>query len=1071
MPRQEGLRLPLTTVKTRLHRTGTGTGSKGACLKQSNGRINVHNHRESNRAVSQLIKVGLLSGACFAALASVPAVAQDSMETVVVTGIRASLQQSLDIKRNSGGLVDAITMEDIGKFPDANLANALMRVPGVTMSKTSNATNNGQSTSTGQGVSITVRGFGPTYNETLFDGRFIPAANTATGTTAGGRSFDFSGLSADMVARLDVLKSPDAALSAGAIGATINVIYPKPFDKPGLTVAASASGTIDTDDGRWMPNGNFLISNTFAGDKVGVLVAGAYSSFQTSQWQVQNWGWNGQYVAPCQLSGYTGPDCSTMSANPFLADGVTPNPAYDVRAVADTTKPVWWTQDYAVDWNKINEERMNLRAVAQFRPTDALEITVDGNYARDDLMQDSLTYALWNSVGDMRNVKTSKNGTIMAFTRFGPQDFDDVRSQQIQQTYNWGINAKWRVTDHVTVVADFSQALAALNPGGRDHLQEVSAGIGYGPSGPGGIYGSNYTVTQAGDHNLPYYSGVGPSGDATKFTGLNTGLTPDGSILGSHVMVVNNRNNTYLVNQARLESDIEYDNLKIKFGAQYQPNHFITHSFTDLFGGSNNNWQVVSGYGPDSHNTLASGSNAGFHLPASLFHGVKTPKADSIPGWTAPTGGVIPGLPITNAYDVYAYLNSKTGNSITCPVVGHNADGSPIYGVPTPNGVNCGALTSPAGFHGMTPSLMPDESQSQYQKLLEDNYAFYFSFASESKVADMALKINGGVRWEYTQMEVDGFGTNLVRMDKTPGDLTAYNFILSDPGVTTAKNTYSYLLPNLDLTLYVTDAFHLRLDASRTMTRAPIANLTSNVTYGGRAGSLVATGGNPNLLPFLSDNVDIASEWYYGDNSYVSANVYLKNVSNFVVTGSSTLVVPGVIDPNTGTNPIFSLRSVINGPSANVYGLEVAWQHVFGDSGMGFLLNGTLVQSDKPYDPYNLLVSNFAVTGLADSANATIFYDKNGIQLRFAANWTDTYLDRFGQGQGNGTFGTEPIFVNGSWDFTLSGGYDITDNINAYFTASNLLNNSYSTRGRFADQVYGVISLGRTYTAGIHFKL
>jgi len=233
-----------------------------------------------------LSRCALLGSACLAAvLTSMPVAAQETqaMETVTVTGIRASLQRSMDIKRDAAGLVDAITMEDIGKFPDANLANALMRIPGVTMSMTSNATNNGQATTTGQGVSITVRGFGPTYNETLFDGRFIPSANSVTGVTTGGRSFDFSGLSADMVERLEVLKSPDASLSAGAIGASINVIYPKPFDRPGLTIAGSASGAINTDDGRWMPNGNFLISDTFANDKVGVLVAGAYSSFQTSQ--------------------------------------------------------------------------------------------------------------------------------------------------------------------------------------------------------------------------------------------------------------------------------------------------------------------------------------------------------------------------------------------------------------------------------------------------------------------------------------------------------------------------------------------------------------------------------------------------------------------------------------------------------------------------------------------------------------------------------------------------------------------------------------------------------------------
>ncbi|HEY0256865.1 MAG TPA: TonB-dependent receptor plug domain-containing protein, partial [Candidatus Methylacidiphilales bacterium] len=105
------------------------------------------------------------------------------METVVVTGIRGSLQRNLDIKREAAGLTDAITMEDIGKFPDTNLAEALMRIPGVTTSFTSGMTNNGQSVTTGEGVSITVRGFGPTFNETLFDGRVVPSG-------IGGRSFD-----------------------------------------------------------------------------------------------------------------------------------------------------------------------------------------------------------------------------------------------------------------------------------------------------------------------------------------------------------------------------------------------------------------------------------------------------------------------------------------------------------------------------------------------------------------------------------------------------------------------------------------------------------------------------------------------------------------------------------------------------------------------------------------------------------------------------------------------------------------------------------------------------------------
>lgn len=985
----------------------------------------------------------LLTGACFSvALTAMPVSAQE-METVVVTGIRGSLQRNLDIKRDSLGLVDAITMEDIGKFPDANLAQALMRIPGVTTSFTSNATNNGQSTTTGQGTTITVRGFGPQFNETLFDGRVVPSG-------VGGRSFDFSGLSADMVSRLEVLKSPDASVSAGAIGATVNVVYPKPFDKPGLTVAASASGNINVDDGRWKPNGNFLISDTFDNDRVGLLVAGAYSSLSVTQNQVQNWGFIGQYIAPCQLSGYVGPDCDALSST--VGD-----PNYSINKVNDTTHPIWWTQDYAVDWNQIQEERINLRAVAQFRPTDALEITVDGNFARDDLMQDSLTYALWNNVGQMRNVKTSSYGTVTAFTRFGPQDFDDVRSQQVQQTYSFGFNGKWSVNDHVTVVADFNHVLAQLNPDGTSHMSETSVGIGYGPSAAGGIYGSAYSVIQPGGRNLPYYTGVGPSGDASKFTGLNTGLTPDGSILGTHVMMMITNTNRYLVNQAKLETDFEYDNLKFKIGAQYTPEHLTARNYVDHWN-TNNQWQAFSGYGPDSNNYYAPGVPAGMHLPASLFHGVK--KIGNIPGWNSPAGGVIPGLPILNAYEVMAYINSK-GTSVTC-----------TGGVPTISGFNCGGVYNPARYNGFTPQKLVDFEPQSYQSLSEDTYAMYASFNTETKLADMPLKVNGGVRWEYTRVWAGGYGQDLTSMAFTPGDLTAYNFGWGPTKIVAKKNAYNYLLPNIDLNLFVTDDLHVRFDASRTMTRPPINDLRGNLTYGGRVGSLTANGGNPYELPYISDNVDVAAEWYYDQNSYLSGDVFLKTVSNWVVGGTTTITVPGVVDPHTGAAPVFTLNANVNGPSANIYGIEIAWQHVFGDSGFGYLINGTVVGTNKPYDPNNLTVGNFGMPGLADAANATIFYDKDGIELRFAANWRDVYLDRFGQGQSGGTqFGSEPIFVNGNWDLSLSGGYDITDNIKAYFTAANLLDNAYSTRGRFPDQVYSVISIGRSFTGGIHFKL
>jgi outer membrane receptor protein involved in Fe transport len=132
-------------------------------------------------------------------------------------------------------------------------------------------------------------------------------------------------------------------------------------------------------------------------------------------------------------------------------------------------------------------------------------------------------------------------------------------------------------------------------------------------------------------------------------------------------------------------------------------------------------------------------------------------------------------------------------------------------------------------------------------------------------------------------------------------------------------------LPNIDLSLDITDTVKARLDASRTLTRAPLNNLTPdlNVPAGQRVGGLNATGGNPTLLPFLSDNFDLGVEWYYAPNSYMSADAFVKEVTNFVVGGTISQPINGVTLPN-GDPAIFAVTSQVNGPSAEVRGIELA---------------------------------------------------------------------------------------------------------------------------------------------------
>ena len=289
--------------------------------------------------------------------------------------------------------------------------------------------------------------------------------------------------------------------------------------------------------------------------------------------------------------------------------------------------------------------------------------------------------------------------------------------------------------------------------------------------------------------------------------------------------------------------------------------------------------------------------------------------------------------------------------------------------------------------------------------------------------------MTAGMRREHTDVSSGGFGQLPTQLTVSPADPTLLTTTFSDPQPITTKSDYSFLLPSIDMKLELTEAWHLRFDASRTLTRPAITFLTPVLNVGSlpRVGALTATGGNPALKPYLSDNLDLAVEWYYGKNAYFSVDAFVKDVTNFIVQGTQRQTINDVIDPTTGLPAIYTVSQRVNGPDATVNGWEVAWQHVFGDSGFGFNANATFVNTDKPYDRTDLTQSGFAVTGLADSANLVGFYDKHGFEARVAANWRDEYLLQFGQNQNNSQFGAEPTFVNSSLQIDVSASYQFTE--------------------------------------------
>ena len=970
------------------------------------------------------IRAALLSGACLVAMTAAPAVAQPTaanqqVESVTVTGLISSLQKNLDIKRDATGLVDAISAEDVGKFPDVDIAAALQHVPGVTISRGASSIG-GVATSTGNATSITIRGLGPQFVQTLFDGRPISSA----GSNVNGRVFDFSAVGADFVSQVDVMKSPDATLSSGAIGGTVNIKYPKPFDHPGLRIAGGASATISPEQGNPMPNANFLISDTFNNDTFGILVDAAYTSSRVKGNHVNIQGWEG--VTTCDTVAVD-PTCNGIRPNQFA--GTAPKPG----------TPNWFIQDYGLYQEVTTETRYDGRLALQWRPTESVLITLNDNYNRDTLHAVQYGYSVWFNSGSLQNITNSSNGTITSFVQPGtPTDFQSQINGSIIQNNEYGANVRWDATDKLSFMLDADQALSQLNPGGQ--LSSIDVDVGYGPSTPGGTNGTNVGITVPGGHTLPFPTGLGPNGNAAAF--INNGL------IGSHVLPIGQNNRIDKVQQIKVEGTWkENDDFQITFGYQYVGEHNNARNYDDF---ANNDWQAYAGYGPASNNNGTHGAA----LPQSLFTGSFSTGSDFINGWGG-NNSLPPKVLAFNPYSVLNYLQGL-GNPQTTNIPGFNT------GCCTP------------AFDGVYRTIL---NTGSYQQTIENTNSAYINITAKTNIAGMPLRINAGVRQDFTNLTSIGIGKLPTSLVVQASDHTAFTTSFGPQSTVSTPNSYQYLLPNLDLALNVTDDFVVRFDASRTLTRPPLNYITAvlNVPTSPRVNALTANGGNPGLMPYLSDSLDLTAEWYYQQNSYVTFGAYNKNVTNFPVQGThqGTINTPGgtpVIDPTTGRAAIFTIGAYNNGPTANVYGAEFAVQHVFDDSGFGFQLNATVVGTNKTYNQLDLTTSGFAVTGLADSANIVAFYEKDGFQARVAANWRDSYLDRFGQGQNGSQFGTEPTFVNSTTQIDFSTSYDITEQLNVYLTGQNLNDATYSTHGRFSDQPLDIVDYGRRFTIGLHFK-
>lgn len=306
-----------------------------------------------------LFQKALLATFCASLLPAGIALAQDDgaeeIEEVIVKGFRSSLRQSLDVKRNESGVVDAIVAEDIADFPDLNLAESIQRIPGVSINRMN-----------GEGRQITVRGLGGDFNRIRING--MEAQNTSGGTDASGgsnrgRSFDFNTFASELFSGITVRKTAQASVEEGAIGATLDLRTARPFDysDEGLTLATSVAGGFNDLSDAVNPRFTGLLSHR--SDTFGALVSVAYSDreileegYSTVRWQDGN------------FRSVSGVDCVA-------------NPTAPECTAVDTNSGVYHPRIPRYGRLTHTQDRLGLTGSLQWRPSERTEISFDAMWS------------------------------------------------------------------------------------------------------------------------------------------------------------------------------------------------------------------------------------------------------------------------------------------------------------------------------------------------------------------------------------------------------------------------------------------------------------------------------------------------------------------------------------------------------------------------------------------------------------------------------------------------------------------------------------------------------------------
>lgn len=1001
-----------------------------------------------------------------------PAAANKVLPVVTVSGYRSSLALSAMEKRDNIGLSDTVFSEDMGKFPDPNIADALARVPGVNVRR---------GEIDGEGLNISIRGMGAAFTRVLLNGAPMASASAGSwgGSISANREVDMDFLPSELFRSASVYKSQKASLIEGGIAGTVDMRSVRPFDKAGFRTAFTLSGNYREQNSKTGNTGSALVSNTWTSagwGKFGALagVAWGNTGYKTDGFQTVD-------MRNFQLKSFQGNASDKLNSTGGGSQS-TPDTVPSGLALAALPE---YARSILVPGRQI--DRAMLLALNPGATLQQIDNGLMGRLGRHFVYEGKR-----NRAGEVISLQWQPNDMLDLY-------LDTMFAQKKNRMIYEGMNAGTRANTPIPIGMEFDRSDCTLG----------------------------CTITKATFANTFWALEYRPMKEETKFRSINPGFefrpsekwTIDGHFNATNstfyrdmptVLVATRSPNSviYYDNSTPGQTPVYTSNLDINdpnnFG-WYQAGQSLSGLRMDLYERTNKtrgtrlnvNWgdadfsikvggsrddierRYRSYSVADAWMNVACGNNMSYRFFAPNTQ-IRSPGCDgrSTPGPVADVATAYPG-----------YGTGSTAGAAPLTYLGSVVPNSAI-----PNYVRAGSN----GF--ITVDWPKFATDTDYQYFRDNIYkgfqngsggyirevvdAAYVETTGRAQVFGRTLRYNAGVRYAQTEQTI-----GVLSVGADPRNATLKNGGLYDNlSVWKYETTkYSNTLPSATLAYNVTPNTILRASGSKSLTRANPADLRQTQLTLGDQGARQGSVTNPNLKPFEANNLDISLEYYMSKEAYVSLSAFGKDITSrpgqrittyslaqldqmFGTVGLTEAQQQAVTASGGRDKHLVEITEPYNIDSKlKVRGLEATWQQpldMLPVKGFGFTANFTYAKQtdDAPNAP--------PVAGVPPRTNnLTLYYERGGLNVRVARQYTASHVVNTSTGLnvagGAYAYTTERTQVDASVGMNLKQMFGFRYNTDLTLSVWNANQAISQTYTQFSNAIFDEYKPGASYTLSL----